>query len=270
MEQSCTDTPLRYLEEVDNKCNEQIPWWRCVFGCFPKSKAAKKVALETEQLVKVVDTISGYLDATEEALKGCDPACEAHDDPAFKKSAVVFKDVNLTPSVSIIQSKLLNSLGATCDTIIDLDQVNTFENEIFQCINHDRLGTPPNILILTRLPTDVEQVKGNQLFEKVQVTKHSRILKIPYEKEKVLVYTDIFTKDVAKEIAMELHAHDREGILVVYSLGQRCLVTWINSENSTVHSFCDCWNRYGTEQNFSQAAAKKMEKEPKVVKRLKH
>ncbi|KAL5724157.1 sucrose synthase [Ranunculus cassubicifolius] len=239
MEQSCTDTPLRYLEEVDNKCNEQIPWWRCVFGCFPKSKAAKKVALETEQLVKVVDTISGYLDATEEALKGCDPACEAHDDPAFKKSAVVFKDVNLTPSVSIIQSKLLNSLGATCDT-------------------------------LTRLPTDVEQVKGNQLFEKVQVTKHSRILKIPYEKEKVLVYTDIFTKDVAKEIAMELHAHDREGILVVYSLGQRCLVTWINSENSTVHSFCDCWNRYGTEQNFSQAAAKKMEKEPKVVKRLKH
>ncbi|PNX54450.1 sucrose synthase 2-like protein, partial [Trifolium pratense] len=92
-----------------------------------------------------------------------------------------------------------------------LDQVRALEAELLLRINQQGLKVKPQILVVTRLIPDAQGTKCNQELEPIIDTKHSKILRVPFQTDKGILrqwvsrfdiypYLERFTQDATTKI----------------------------------------------------------------------
>ncbi|WJX36992.1 Sucrose synthase 6 [Trifolium repens] len=92
-----------------------------------------------------------------------------------------------------------------------LDQVRALESELLLRINQQGLKVKPQILVVTRLIPDAQGTKCNQELEPIIDTKHSKILRVPFQTDKGILrqwvsrfdiypYLERFTQDATTKI----------------------------------------------------------------------
>ncbi|KAJ7555445.1 hypothetical protein O6H91_05G038200 [Diphasiastrum complanatum] len=128
---------------------------------------------------------------------------------------MVFNVVILSPHGYFGQKGVLGLPDTGGQIVYILDQVKALENEMLIRINQQGLDIKPRIIVVTRLIPDAKGTTCNQPVERIDGTKYSAILRIPFRSgEKILnkwvsrfdvwPYLEQFAEDVAQAICSEL------------------------------------------------------------------
>ncbi|XP_077246359.1 sucrose synthase 7-like isoform X2 [Tasmannia lanceolata] len=129
----------------------------------------------------------------------------------FSRVPTVFNIVIFSPHGYFGQQDVLGLPDTGGQVVYILDQVCALEEEMLLRIKQQGLTVKPQILVITRLIPDARGTKCNQELEQIKNTKHSHILRVPFNTENgvlrhwvsrfdVYPYLERFAKDAAEKI----------------------------------------------------------------------
>ncbi|KAG2715262.1 hypothetical protein I3760_03G068700 [Carya illinoinensis] len=157
---------------------------------------------DTAQRVK--ETIKAF----SEVLQAPDPV---HMERLLSRLPTIFNVVIFSPHGYFGQSDVLGLPDTGGQVVYILDQVKALEEELLLRIKQQGLDVKPQILVVTRLIPDSRGTKCNQELEAIVGTKHSNILRVPFQTEngilrrwvsrfEIYPYLEKFTQDATTKI----------------------------------------------------------------------
>ncbi|GMY12777.1 Sucrose synthase 5 [Fagus crenata] len=118
--------------------------------------------------------------AVSEVVQAPDPM---HMEKLFSRLPTIFNVVIFSPHGYFGQSDVLGLPDTGGQVVYILDQVKALEEELLLRIKQQGLNVKPQILVVTRLIPDARGTKCNQELEAINGTKHSNILRVPFQTE---------------------------------------------------------------------------------------
>ncbi|MCH92366.1 sucrose synthase 6-like, partial [Trifolium medium] len=129
----------------------------------------------------------------------------------FSKVPTIFNVVIFSIHGYFGQADVLGLPDTGGQVVYILDQVRALEAELLLRINQQGLKVKPQILVVTRLIPDAQGTKCNQELEPIIDTKHSKILRVPFQTDKgvlrqwvsrfdIYPYLERFTQDATTKI----------------------------------------------------------------------
>ncbi|KAJ1377368.1 Sucrose synthase [Sesbania bispinosa] len=143
-----------------------------------------------------------------EVLQAPDPV---NMEKFFSRIPTIFKVVIFSVHGYFGQADVLGLPDTGGQVVYILDQVKALEEELLLRIKQQGLNVKPQILVVTRLIPDARGTKCHQEFEPINDTKHSHILRVPFQTEKGILrqwvsrfdiypYLERFTQDATTKI----------------------------------------------------------------------
>ncbi|KAG2710851.1 hypothetical protein I3760_04G048300 [Carya illinoinensis] len=143
-----------------------------------------------------------------EVLQAPDPL---HMEKLFNKIPTTFNIVIFSPQGYFGQADVLGLPDTGGQVVYILDQVKALEEEILLRIKQQGLSVKPQILVVTRLIPEAQGTKCNQELEAINGTKHSNILRVPFQTGETVFpywvsrfdiypYLEKFTQDATAKI----------------------------------------------------------------------
>ncbi|KAL2253888.1 UNVERIFIED_CONTAM: Sucrose synthase 6 [Sesamum indicum] len=143
-----------------------------------------------------------------EMLQAPDPI---NTEAFFSRLPVVYDIVIFSIHGYFGQADVLGLPDTGGQVVYILDQVKALEEELLLRIKQQGLNVKPNILVVTRLIPDAKGNKCNQEMEPIVNTKHSHILRVPFNTEKgvlgpwvsrfdIYPYLERFSQDATAKI----------------------------------------------------------------------
>ncbi|KAF7816295.1 sucrose synthase 7-like [Senna tora] len=143
-----------------------------------------------------------------EALQAPDPV---NLEMFFSRIPTIFNVVIFSVHGYFGQADVLGLPDTGGQVVYILDQVRALEEELLLRIKQQGLNMKPNILVVTRLIPEARGTKCNQELEPIIDTKHSFILRVPFQTEKGIMrqwvsrfdiypYLERFTQDATVKI----------------------------------------------------------------------
>ncbi|XP_047310859.1 sucrose synthase 6-like [Impatiens glandulifera] len=143
-----------------------------------------------------------------EVLQAPDPS---NMERFFSRLPTVFKVVMFSVHGYFGQSDVLGLPDTGGQVVYVLDQVVALEQELLQRIKDQGLNVKPQILVVTRLIPESKGTKCNQEIEPIDNTKHSYILRVPFNTQNgvlrqwvsrfdIYPYLEKFTHDATEKI----------------------------------------------------------------------
>ncbi|XP_030953210.1 sucrose synthase 5-like [Quercus lobata] len=115
-----------------------------------------------------------------EVLQAPDPI---NMEKLFSRLPTIFNVVIFSPHGYFGQSDVLGLPDTGGQVVYILDQVKALEEELLLRIKQQGLNAKPQIVVVTRLIPDARGTKCNQEVEAINGTKHSHILRVPFQTE---------------------------------------------------------------------------------------
>ncbi|KAK4602816.1 hypothetical protein RGQ29_011710 [Quercus rubra] len=115
-----------------------------------------------------------------EVLQAPDPI---NMEKLFSRLPTIFNVVIFSPHGYFGQSDVLGLPDTGGQVVYILDQVKALEEELLLRIKQQGLNAKPQIVVVTRLIPDARGTKCNQEVEAINGTKHSNILRVPFQTE---------------------------------------------------------------------------------------
>ncbi|XP_065616965.1 sucrose synthase 5-like [Quercus suber] len=113
-----------------------------------------------------------------EVLQAPDPI---NMEKLFSRLPTIFNVVIFSPHGYFGQSDVLGLPDTGGQVVYILDQVKALEEELLLRIKQQGLNAKPQIVVVTRLIPDARGTKCNQEVEAINGTKHSHILRVPFQ-----------------------------------------------------------------------------------------
>ncbi|XP_041002462.1 sucrose synthase 6-like [Juglans microcarpa x Juglans regia] len=147
--------------------------------------------------------------AVSEVLQAPDPV---HMERLLSRLPTIFNVVIFSPHGYFGQSDVLGLPDTGGQVVYILDQVKALEEELLLRVKQQGLDhVKPQILVVTRLIPDARGTKCNQELEAIIGTKHSNILRVPFQTEngilrrwvsrfEIYPYLEKFTQDATTKI----------------------------------------------------------------------
>ncbi|XP_057808312.1 sucrose synthase 7-like [Salvia miltiorrhiza] len=143
-----------------------------------------------------------------EILQAPDPL---HMERFFGRLPIIFNVVLFSVHGYFGQADVLGLPDTGGQVVYVLDQVVAMEEELLARIKQQGLNVKPQILVVTRLIPDAKGTKCNMVLEPVLNTKHSHILRVPFNTEAgvlqqwvsrfdIYPYLEKFTQDATSKI----------------------------------------------------------------------
>lgn len=123
-------------------------------------------------------TVKETVRATSEVLQAPDPI---NMEKLFSRLPTIFNVVIFSPHGYFGQADVLGLPDTGGQVVYILDQVKALEDEMLLRIKRQGLNMKPQILVVTRLIPDARGTKCNQELEPIIGTKHSNILRVPFQ-----------------------------------------------------------------------------------------
>lgn len=171
------------------------------------------------------------LNCLSEVLQAPDPI---NMDKFFSKVPCIFNIVIFSPHGYFGQADVLGLPDTGGQVVYILDQVRAFEEELLLRIKQQGLSIKPQILVVTRLIPEAKGTKCNQELEPVFNTKHSNILRVPFETEFGVLQQWVSRFDIYPYL--EKYAQDAAAKIIDHMEGKPDLIIGNYSDGNLVAS----------------------------------
>ncbi|XP_061356181.1 sucrose synthase 5-like [Gastrolobium bilobum] len=152
--------------------------------------------------------VNETMETLSEILQAPDPV---NMEKFFSRVPTIFNVVIFSIHGYFGQANVLGLPDTGGQVVYILDQVRALEAELLLRIKQQGLNVKPQILVVTRLIPDAQGTKCNQELEPIIDTKHSNILRVPFQTEKGILrqwvsrfdiypYLERFTQDATAKI----------------------------------------------------------------------
>ncbi|KAJ7960031.1 Sucrose synthase [Quillaja saponaria] len=154
------------------------------------------------------ERVNETMRALSEVLQAPDPL---NLENFISRLPTIFNVVIFSPHGYFGQADVLGLPDTGGQVVYILDQVRALEAELLSRIKQQGLNAKPQILVVTRLIPDARGTKCNQELESIIDTKHSNILRVPFQTENGILhqwvsrfdiypYLERFTQDATTKI----------------------------------------------------------------------
>ncbi|KAM0945218.1 putative sucrose synthase [Dioscorea sansibarensis] len=177
------------------------------------------------------------LNCLSEVLQAPDPI---NMDKFFSKVPCIFNIVIFSPHGYFGQADVLGLPDTGGQVVYILDQVKAFEEELLLRIKQQGLSIKPQILVVsswlevTRLIPEAKGTKCNQELEPIFNTKHSHILRVPFETEYDVLQQWVSRFDIYPYL--EKYAQDAAAKIIDHMEGKPDLIIGNYSDGNLVAS----------------------------------